>query len=157
MSNILWDIGTDGFIPDAIEDWLVTGAGHLLITGMSEEQVNIVNSLGNPADMPWEVYVSTWGIRALRVVAAQDAQFTSRQAQEHRELLLILQEALIEVARQDRDLASKLSARAYVHLKTDPIGQRRFDGLLHRFTGVLHRQAKAKGHDVVETDRENHQ
>lgn len=79
------------------------------------------------------------------VIAVSSQRAQAREAlreKEHRELLLILQEALIDVASRDSDMASKLAARAYINLKTDPTGQRRYDGLLHRFTGVLHRSPK---------------
>ena len=56
---------------------------------------------------------------------------------------LILEEALIAVAERDADRAARLAARAWVNLKADSIGRRRFDGWLHRFPGVLHRKPRA--------------
>ncbi len=83
------------------------------------------------------------GSMAVRWASEPACAKTAWQGEEHRALLLILQDALIAVAEQDADRAARLAARAWVNLKTDPIGQRRFDGLLHRFTGVLHRGPRA--------------
>lgn len=151
MSNILWDLKSSGFHPDEIQHWIETAArdSYMILSGVSEEQLAILNTVAGTSHMPWEIYVSPSGTRAVRVMSAQGDQFASRQSHEHRELLMILQEALIAVAEQDRDFASKLSARAYVNLKTDPIGQRRYDGLLHRFTGVLHRRSSSTPLDVT--------
>ncbi len=87
-------------------------------------------------------YLHEDAVAAIEVSAQRTRAFQAQRDKEHRELLLILQEALIDVAERDSDLASKLAARAYINLKTDPTGQRRYDGLLHRFTGVLHRASK---------------
>lgn len=65
--------------------------------------------------------------------------WSARRDAEHRAILEVLEEALTVVAKQDADLACRLAARAYVHLKTDPRGQGRFNGLLHRWTGATHR------------------
>ena len=154
MSNILWDLKSSGFDPDDIQHWIETAPRdrYMLLYGVSEEQLTILNTRAGTSHIPWEIYESSPGTRAVRVMSAQQDQFLSQQSQEHRDLLLILQEALIAVAEQDRDLASKLSARAYVHLKTDPVGQRRYDGLLHRFTGVLHRRSNPTPLDATKED-----
>ena len=78
-----------------------------------------------------QVYEGRSG-RALLWESVKTRDHRDRQRHEHREILLILQEAVIKIAESDADLASKLAAKAYVNLKTDPLGQRRYDGLLHR-------------------------
>lgn len=75
----------------------------------------------------------------LRIHPKDGVMQQQRKEKEQAALLLILQDALIAVSEVNSDLASRLAARTYVNLKTNPQGQRRFDGLLHRFTGVLHR------------------
>lgn len=60
---------------------------------------------------------------------------------EYGALLKILEDALVWIEPHDADQAARLAARAYVNLKSDPVRQRRFDGLLHRFTGVYHRRS----------------
>lgn len=151
MSYVLWEIESRGFHLEAIKNWLGEASQDscLLLSGINDEQLTILNSLTESLQIPREIYVSATGRRAIRMLSGQADRFLSRQSQEHRELLKILQEALIYIAGSDRDLASKLSARAYVHLKTDPIGQRRYDGLLHRFTGVLHRRSDSTPLDVI--------
>ena len=97
------------------------------------------------------------GRTAVRWAPDQALARTAWQEEEHRALLLILQEVLIAVAEQDADRAARFAARAWVNLKTDPAGQRRCDGLLHRFTGVLHRgpRASASGPDPASVREDN--
>lgn len=87
----------------------------------------------------------------LRIYSNDKASHQQRQEKEQAELLLILQDALIAVSEVNSELASRLAARAYVNLKTNPRGQRRFDGLLHRFTGVLHRHPATSAAPVNKT------
>lgn len=75
------------------------------------------------------------------VYSPKRTAFLSKHESEHEALLKILQDALIKIEETDAETAARLAARAYVNLKTDPKGQRRYDGLLHRFTGVLHRSS----------------
>ncbi|MCL4352287.1 MAG: hypothetical protein M1318_06545 [Firmicutes bacterium] len=84
----------------------------------------------------------------LRIHPKDKAAQQQRKEKEQAELLLILQDALIAVSEVNSELASRLAARAYVNLKTNPQGQRRFDGLLHRFTGVLHRHSVTRSNTL---------
>lgn len=111
---------------------------YVMVCGLSREQATQLAAqleITSP-----EIYEGGNGIYGLRVPSESAQSNIALRDKEHQQLLLILQEALIQVAERDTDLASKLAARAYVNLKTDPKGQRRYDGLLHRFTGVLHRR-----------------
>ena len=116
--------------------------------GLSEEELALLSErLGADART---VFHGQGEIGALWMPRSA-VEFHERQKNEHQQLLLILQDALITIAETNADLASKLAARAYVHLKTDPKGQRRYDGLLHRFTGVLHRRPNEKhGRDPID-------
>ena len=116
-------------------------SGRLVVVGSPEWIPQLLRA--GPAEGR-EVYTpDAGGTTAVRWTSDQAYARTAWQGEEHRALLLILQEALIAVAEQDADRAARIAARARVNLKTDPTGQRRFDGLLHRFTGVLHRGPRA--------------
>lgn len=116
-------------------------SGRLMVVGPPEWIQQLLRA--GPAEGR-EVYApDAGGTAAVRWTSDQAHARTAWQGEEHRALLLILPEALIAVAEQDTDRAARLAARAWVNLKTDPTGQRRFDGLLHRFTGVLHRGPRA--------------
>ncbi|MCL5115877.1 MAG: hypothetical protein M1272_01860 [Firmicutes bacterium] len=141
MSNTWWDNAKEEAAAARIQAWLIAAddASKLLTTGMDRDE--------------WQAMRATSGLDRAELFEAPDGSLAAlwlsdkardleeRRLKEHRELLLILQEALIDVSTRDSDLASRLAARAHVNLKTDPTGQRRFDGLLHRFTGVLHRHS----------------
>lgn len=137
----LWNAARDTRLRERLELWWNQAdvQDRVLTVGLSEEDLRLVSE--------------RFGADALRVFRGQGdtialwmprsaMEFQERQKNEHQQLLLILQDALIKIAETNPDLASKLAARAYVNLKTDPKGQRRYDGLLHRFTGVLHRRPK---------------
>lgn len=143
VSNALWDGSSSNEITaERIQSWLAAADADstLVIVDLAESQLEALLSMPGLGGV--EVYKAPNGTAAARWPSDQMREFEARRAKEHRELLLILQEALIDVSQRDADLASKLAARAYVNLKTDPTGQRRYDGLLHRFTGVLHRPRK---------------
>lgn len=128
---------------DRIRAWIYSAEieSALLVVGLTPKTVDAY--IGAPGLEGVQVYEGRSG-RALMWESAKTRDHRDRQRHEHRELLLILQEALIKIAESDADLASKLVAKAYVNLKTDPLGQRRYDGLLHRFTGVLHRTSRVQ-------------
>nr|WP_243239736.1 hypothetical protein [Sulfobacillus harzensis] len=135
----LWNAPEDGNLTGRLESWWnqADAQDRVLTVGLSDPELeNVRQRLGTD---PVAVYRGQAGTAALWLPRAA-AEFQERQQKEHQQLLLILQEALIKIAETDTDLASRLAARAYVNLKTDPKGQRRYDGLLHRFTGVLHRR-----------------
>lgn len=137
MGLEVWNGAGLGDVADRLETWRNAAGPHdrVVVLGLSGDQLTDVSQrLGAEAAA---VYHGASG-NAAEWLSRAAAAFHERQQREHQELLLILQEALITIAETDKDLASRLAARAYVHLKTDPKGQRRYDGLLHRFTGVLH-------------------
>jgi len=68
-------------------------------------------------------------------------EYERLRQKEYAALLKILEDALVWIESHDADQAARLAARAYVNLKSDPARQRRFDGLLHRLTGVYHRRS----------------
>ena len=141
MSNTLWHNGPNHPITAArIQAWMAGADANsaLLIVGLAQSQLATIVS--GPGLEGAEIYQALDGAMVVRLRSDSAREFEGQRAREHRELLVILQDALIDISHRDADLASKLAARAYVNLKTDPIGQRRFDGLLHRFTGVLHRR-----------------
>ena len=144
MAYVLWDASLDDTItPDSIRTWQLAAdsASVLLVVGLAKSQWTLWEpSLGLEGT---EVYPSSKGTVAVRCLSTKGRELVELSAEEHRALLLTLQEALIKIAETDSDLASKLAARAYVHLKADPVGQRRYDGLLHRFTGGLHRGTRS--------------
>ncbi|MDA8204740.1 MAG: hypothetical protein M0Z36_01625 [Thermaerobacter sp.] len=146
MANVMWRGREEVDLIERIKVWRA-GADRdsaLLVTETSPQQLaDMIEALG-PDEV--ETYLGSEGTVSVRLRSKAATEFAVLEANEHRELLLILQAALIDVAERDADRASKLAARAYVNLKTDPKGQRRYDGLLHRFTGVLHRQSH-KGSD----------
>ncbi len=141
MGLDLWNAAHDTRLRERLELWWNQAAvqDRVLTVGLSEEELRLLRERFG-ADALWVFRdqgetVALWMPRTA-------VDFHDRQKNEHQQLLLILQDALIKIAETDPDLASKLAARAYVNLKTDPKGQRRYDGLLHRFTGVLHRRPK---------------
>ncbi len=141
MPHTLWyNAPQTEITAERIQAWLATADANsaLFIVGLAQSQLATISSV--PGLDGAEVYQAPDGTVATRWASDTARELETRRSKEHRELLLILQDALIEISQRDADLASKLAARAYVHLKTDPTGQRRFDGLLHRFTGVLHRR-----------------
>lgn len=141
MGCELWNAADDNPVIERVEAWWKTAdvPDRLIVMGLSDSQLAMLTqTLGSDG---LAVYQGPAG-RAARWIPRAAIEFQERQQKEHGELLLILQEALIKIAETDTELASRLAARAYVHLKTDPKGQRRYDGLLHRFTGVLHRRPK---------------
>lgn len=140
MVHVFWDgIKSRDVTAEQIRVWRASAdeMSVLIVAGVNESQWMALSIEPNLDDC--EKYQGSDGTVAIRWLSDQGRERATQQAKEHRELLLILQDALIQIAEQDTDLASKLAARAYVNLKTDRIGQRRYDGLLHRFTGVLHR------------------
>ncbi len=142
MANVLWEYSDNEDLPTKVQHWLATAerGSALLVSDVTQVGLDRLSSFPGLENFEWEIYPAEGGTSTIRFLSNQSREFESRRATEHRELLLVLQEALIDVAKRDQDLASKLAARAYVNLKTDPTGQRRYDGLLHRFTGVLHRK-----------------
>lgn len=138
----------DQVTTDTIRGWRESAdpESALVVAGLDEAQLTSWQDAKGLEGM--EVYRAATGAISVRWLSTQDQQDAQRRHQEHDQLLLILQEALIHVAEGDSDLASKLAARAYVNLKMDPKDQRRYDGLLHRFTGVLH--GKPKGTEKKE-------
>lgn len=125
---------------ERVQAWLATADidSALIVVDLEEPQLKAL--LDTPKLTGSEVYQGPDGRAAARWISDKKRELETLRAKEHQELLLILQEALINIARRDADLASRLAARTYVNLKTDPAEQRRYDGLLHRFTGVLHRK-----------------
>lgn len=140
MAHLVWDGRESEIAAEAAREWLSSADedGTLLVTHLDTARVSAW--LGHPDLEGGEVYRVSADVAHVRWSSLKARQAESRREHEHRELLLILQDALIEISHHDQDVASRLAARAYVNLKTDPRGQRRFDGLLHRFTGVLHRR-----------------
>ncbi|PSR21957.1 MAG: hypothetical protein C7B45_08690 [Sulfobacillus acidophilus] len=141
MGLQLWNGADGGDLAERLKSWWNGADVHdrVVVVGLSDGQLQMLEQkLGTEAA---GVYRGSSGI-AVEWLPRSDIEFQQRQQKEHHELLLILQEALIKIADTDTDLASRLAARVYVNLKTDPNGQRRYDGLLHRFTGVLHRRPK---------------
>lgn len=141
MGFDLWHAARNTRLRERLELWWNQAdvQDRVLTVGLSHEELRLLSERFG-ADALWAFRdqsetVALWMPRAA-------VEFQERQKNEHQQLLLILQEALIKIAETNPDLASKLAARAYVNLKTDPKGQRRYDGLLHRFTGVLHRRPK---------------
>ncbi len=141
MGLQLWNGADRGDLAERLQSWW-NGADvqdRVVVVGLSDGQLQTLEQkLGTEGA---GVYRGSAGM-AVEWLPRSAIEFQQRQQKEHHELLLILQEALIKIADTDTDLASRLAARAYVNLKTDPNGQRRYDGLLHRFTGVLHRRPK---------------
>lgn len=141
MANILWEqVGHDRVSWEQIRGWKQTAdtESELLVSPMTPDQMDeLTRQVG---EGPETIYQSSDGTVAIRWISDKARLRYEKEIKERREILLILQEALIVVSSQNSDQAAKLAARAYVNLKTDPVGQRRFDGLLHRFTGVLHRR-----------------
>jgi len=141
MELQLWNGADGGDMAERLQSWW-DGADvqdRVVVGGLSDGQLQTLQQkLGTEGTA---VYRGPAGMAAEWFPRAA-IEFQQRQQKEHQEILLILQEALIKIADTDTDLASRLAARAYVNLKTDPKGQRRYDGLLHRFTGVLHRRPK---------------
>ncbi len=142
MGLDVWNGAEQGHLADRLGTWRTTAGPHdrVVVLGLTDDQLEeVAQRLGVEAAA---VYRGGLGLAAEWFSTAA-VEFQERQQAEHRELLRILQEALIRIAESDTDWASRLAAGAYVHLKTDPKGQRRYDGLLHRFTGVLHQRPKA--------------
>ena len=141
MELQLWKAADGGDLAERLQSWW-NGADvqdRVVVMGLSDGQLHTLEQkLGTEGVV---VYRGPAGM-AVEWLPRAAIEFQQRQQKEHEELLLILQEVLIKIADTDTDLASRLAARAYVNLKTDPKGQRRYDGLLHRFTGVLHRRPK---------------
>ena len=141
MELQLWNAADGGDLAERLQSWW-NGADvqdRVVVMGLSDGQLHTLEQkLGTEGVV---VYRGPAGM-AVEWLPRAAIEFQQRQQKEHEELLLILQEVLIKIADTDTDLASRLAARAYVNLKTDPKGQRRYDGLLHRFTGVLHRRPK---------------
>lgn len=143
MGLDLWNATRETRLQEHLESWWNQADVHdrVLTVELSEEELTPLSErLGADA---LRVFRDQGGVAALWIPRSA-VEFHERQKKEHQQLLLILQDALITIAETNPDLASKLAARAYVNLKTDPKGQRRYDGLLHRFTGVLHRRPKAQ-------------
>lgn len=153
MAYAFWD-GTKirDITAERIQAWRASAdaASALVVAGLSEAQWTALST--EPGLNDSENYQGSDGTLAVRWLSDQGRAHLAQKAKEHQELLLILQEALIHVAEHNTDLASKLAARAYVNLKTDSIGQRRYDGLLHRFTGVLHRKQETPRTELVPDD-----
>lgn len=143
IAYTVWDSREKNLSADAICDWLASAdeSGALLVINVDAAQIDAL--LSHPDLQDGEVYRVSNGLGHVRWRSFKAREASWRREQEHRELLLILQDALIDISQCDPDRASRLAARAYVNLKTDPQGQRRFDELLHRFTGVLHRRPKS--------------
>ncbi len=142
MAYVLWDgIKSRDVTAEQIKIWRASAdeMSALIVAGLNESQWTALSI--EPGLDDCEKYQASNGDVAIRWLSDQGRERAAQQAKEHREILLILQDALIQIAEHDTDLASKLAARAYINLKTDRIGQRRYDGLLHRFTGVLHRRS----------------
>ena len=143
MANSLWDkFQCNEITAERIRSWVTMADVNnaLLIMDLTKSQITDLSS--TPGLDGVEIYESLHGTCAGRWISERTRALEDQRIKEHRELLLILQEALIDISQRDADLASKLAARAYVNLKTDSAGQRRYDGLLHRFTGVLHRRSR---------------
>lgn len=141
MGLELWNAVDERRFGERLESWWQQAAvqDRVLSLGLSHDGVaRLSERLG--ADVM--VAFRDSGETAALWIPRAAVEFQKLQEKEHQQLLLILQEALIAIAKTDPDLPSKFAARAYVNLKTDPKGQRRYDGLLHRFTGVLHRCPK---------------
>ncbi len=144
IANGLWHSSPKNEITaERVHAWLAdadTNTLLVVVMGLTMSQFEVISSAQGLDGA--EVYEASDGTVTVRWISDKVREFDTRRTKEHPEMLLILQEALIDVSEQDTDLASKLAVRAYVNLKTDPSGHRRLDGLLHRFTGVLHQRPK---------------